>query len=219
MNPLRIAAISDTHGKHEWITTEAVDILIHTGDFTNAGAPGEARDFFQWFAAQPAKHKVCIAGNHDYYMEAGSKERVMADIPSGIHYLNDSLVELEGLRIWGSPIQPTFLNMAFNRERGKEIKKHWDLIPADIDILLTHGPAYGILDRTFRNKQVGCEELRKAVEKKKPRVHVCGHIHEAYGNLWHKGVLFINASSWYGFEGPKNPPVLFEIGPDYLATK
>jgi Icc-related predicted phosphoesterase len=219
MEKIKIAAISDTHSKHEWLKIPPVDILVHTGDFTEGGTQAQAIDFFQWFQEQPAKYKIVIAGNHDFFMAAGNQEKIKAIIPANVIYLNDELAEVGGLRIWGSPIQPTFLNMAFNRARGKEIKAHWDLIPDNIDLLLTHGPAHGILDKTSRNKHVGCEELRKAVERQKPRVHICGHIHEAYGNVWHKGTLFINASSWHGFEGPINAPVLFEIGIGHLVAK
>lgn len=220
MTKLRIAVISDTHGQHHLLTIPEVDILLHTGDFTDGGTPKEVWDFFDWFRQQPAKHKIVIAGNHDYYMEQGEIAQVQSCIPSNVIYLNNEMVEVEGLRIWGSPIQPTFLNMAFNRNPGKEIQSYWDLIPNDIDILLTHGPAFGILDRTLTNKKAGCKELRKAIEEKKPRMHICGHIHEGYGNMWHKGMLFINASSMnHTTHTLSNTPILFEIGSKHLVAQ
>ena len=49
-----------------------------------------------------------------------------------IIFLNDSGCVLENIKIWGSPVQPWFYDWAFNRTRGAEIKKHWDLIPKDL---------------------------------------------------------------------------------------
>ena len=77
-----------------------------------------------------------------------------------VHYLCDSGLEFEGLKIWGSPYTPTFGKWNFMRNRGDEIKKHWDLIPSDVDILVTHGPPYGIFDETIDGIHAGCEDLR-----------------------------------------------------------
>jgi Icc-related predicted phosphoesterase len=91
-------------------------------------------------------------------------------------------------------VTPWFYDWAFNRERGQEIKKHWDLIPDATDILITHGPAYGILDLTIHNIHVGCEELKDKIESIKPKVHIFGHIHEAYGTYANSNIRYINAS-------------------------
>ncbi|HEX5152555.1 MAG TPA: metallophosphoesterase [Parafilimonas sp.] len=82
---------------------------------------------------------------------------------------------------------------AFNRERGKTIAKHWKLIPPDTDILITHGPAFGVLDKNRAGYHTGCEELVKTIKKIKPKVHICGHIHEAYGQTIEGKTRFINA--------------------------
>lgn len=121
-------------------------------------------------------------------------------IPDGVVYLNDSSVEIEGIKIWGSPITPWFNDWAFNRDRGSEIKKHWDLIPDDIDILVTHGPPFGILDETVYGKRTGCEELLLRVYQVKPKYHIFGHIHKDYGSFTKGEITFINASvldDWY----------------------
>jgi Icc-related predicted phosphoesterase len=85
--------------------------------------------------------------------------------------LENSSVLVNGLKIYGLPITPYFLGMAFNKRRGDEIKKVWKKIPSDTDIPITHGPPFGILD-----KNVGCEELLAKVIKVKPKLHVFGHI-------------------------------------------
>lgn len=91
------------------------------------------------------------------------------------------MIELEGVKIWGSPITPTFFNWAFNRDPGADIQKYWNKIPEDTDILVTHGPAYGILDLS-RNQHVGCKDLLEKIKKlSNLKLHCFGHIHEPYG--------------------------------------
>jgi hypothetical protein len=53
-----------------------------------------------------------------------------------------------------------------------------------VDVMLTHGPPMGILDQTMREgESVGCEHLRRAVERCRPRMHCFGHIDEAWGGV------------------------------------
>jgi Icc-related predicted phosphoesterase len=111
------------------------------------------------------------------------------------HYLQDQSVIIEGLKFYGSPWQPTFHNWAFNKDRGEKIKTEWDKIPSDTDVLITHGPPFGILDKTVDNEKVGCEELLLAVNRIKPKIHIFGHIHENYGEIKLNGTHFINPSS------------------------
>ena len=109
-------------------------------------------------------------------------------------YLNDEAITVKGIKIWGSPITPYFYGLAFNRKRGEEINKHWELIPNDIDILVTHGPPFGILDQTKQGDQVGCEDLARKVHEIQPKLHIFGHVHEQYGLLKSNKTLFVNAS-------------------------
>ena len=191
---MKIIAISDTHGQHKDLQLPEGDILLHAGDVSKRGSRAEIMDFLFWFSEQPHKYRIFIAGNHDFYFEKTGKEQINSDMPKNVVYLNDSGTEIEGIKIWGSPIQPWFYDWAFNRQRGPDIKKHWDLIPNDTDILLTHGPAYGILDLTMDGRAVGCEDLLKKIQDIKPKYHICGHIHEAYGQERAGETNFINAS-------------------------
>lgn len=191
---MKITLISDTHKQHGRLKPEGGDLLIHAGDVSGRGHETEIRDFLEWFSNQDYRYKIFIAGNHDFFFEKAEKEYIKKIIPGNVIYLNDSGCDVDGIKIWGSPVQPWFYDWAFNRQRGGEIKKHWDLIPAGTDILITHGPPYGILDSTVRNENVGCEELLKAVEHIKPKLHVFGHIHEAYGYEENFGTRFYNAS-------------------------
>lgn len=187
--------MSDTHGLHRSLTLPDGDVLIHAGDCTNRGSREEVIDFLNWFAAQPFTHRIFIAGNHDFFFERQPTSVIQDLIPDGVTYLNDSGVTIGNHLIWGSPVQPWFLDWAFNRERGAEIDQHWALIPPEVDILITHGPPYGILDRTIRQQDVGCEALAARLPDLQPRLHVFGHIHESYGSLERDGTLFVNASS------------------------
>lgn len=208
---MKIILLSDTHGRHHRITVPEGDMVIHAGDFSARGRKNEIEDFLNWFAGLPHRYKVFIAGNHDFLAENHPKE-FLSLIPEGLIYLNDSEVEIEGISIWGSPVQPWFYDWAFNRKRGSEIKQHWDLIPAYTQILVTHGPPFGVLDEVVgRKENVGCEELMKKVEKVRPMYHVFGHIHEAYGQKEQNGTIFINASNLNEHYEPVNAPVVIEI--------
>jgi Icc-related predicted phosphoesterase len=151
----------------------------------------------KWYNELNFKNKILIAGNHDFYFEEGKPEDIaamLAEYPN-ITYLNDSGVEIDGVKFWGSPVQPWFYDWAFNR-RGADICKHWDLIPNDTHVLLTHGPVKGYLDMTQRGESVGCPYLlEKISQMPNLSVGVWGHIHEAYGRVeLPDGKIFINAS-------------------------
>ncbi|TDS11738.1 metallophosphatase domain-containing protein [Sphingobacterium paludis] len=191
---MKIIAISDTHGQHRSLTLPKGDMIIHAGDFSQAGRPAEVIDFLAWFSQLKFRHKIFIAGNHDFFFESAHPDVINEMIPKGVTYLYDSGVEIAGVKIWGSPVTPWFNNWAFNRNRGNDMKKHWDLIPDDIDILVTHGPPLGILDETVYGKRTGCEELLLRIQQVKPKYHIFGHIHEDYGNFTEGGTTFINAS-------------------------
>ena len=130
---------------------------------------------------------------------------------TGVTYLEDEEVEIEGLRLWGSPWQPWFYDWAFNLPRGPALRAKWDRIPAGIDVLVTHGPPHGVLDHVGRGEDVGCEELLEAVRRVRPRLHVFGHIHEGYGQLERDGVRFVNASTCTLSYDPVNAPILFDL--------
>jgi Icc-related predicted phosphoesterase len=187
---MKIFAISDTHGRHEQVQIpEGTDMLIHAGDFSNVKSPAmnhnEVNLFLIWLEQQPVKYKVIIAGNHDTSIE--SRFITKNDFKNrGIIYLEHELVEIEGIKIFGSPYTPEFHNWAFNRSRNK-LGKIWDSIPDDTDILITHGPPKGILDSAARgknlNEHVGCSALLKRVLKIQPKIHIMGHIHHNEDNL------------------------------------
>jgi Icc-related predicted phosphoesterase len=190
-----IHAISDTHGKHKHFTLPGGDLLLFAGDCTASGSVQQASLFVEWLQQQPYTHKVMVAGNHDWCFEQDPKGMRRECENFGIHLLNDSGVTIEGIKIWGSPISPWFYDWAFNRHRGPEIQKHWDLIPMNTEILITHGPCNGVLDRTRSRQYAGCKDLNLAMRKTSIKLHVCGHIHEAKGYTVVQERLYVNASA------------------------
>ena len=221
---LDVTLISDTHAKHNQLTTcksirnskrpldlPGGDLLIHAGDFMTSGySVTEATQFFEWFdSIDNYEYKIFIAGNHD---------RVMQDVPDemlgiltaykSIDYLQDNECAMyyDGpngdipdsvVRIYGSPWQPEFYNWAFNLPRnGAGLASKWEAIPANTDILVTHGPAFGYLDDTTgrRGTHLGCELLTERIKEFKPKIHVCGHIHTGHGHYFDGHTHFFNAA-------------------------
>jgi Icc-related predicted phosphoesterase len=190
---MMIVATSDTHSKHERLTLPPGDVFVHAGD-SNMFNKDTAEDFIKWVGSLAYEHKIIIAGNHDWEAERNPAliEKLCKD--NGVIYLNDSGCEIDGVKFWGSPVTPIFYDWAFMRSRSYSefvhtgfkyplIKEHWDKIPRDIDVLITHGPPYDILDVNFEGGRCGDVELRKAIEEIKPRVHIFGHIHECGGEM------------------------------------
>jgi len=207
---MRIVCISDTHGYHQRLVLPGGDILVHAGDLTGQSNVPEVRDFLMWFAAQPHNAKVFIAGNHDKLFENES-EMAASLIPTGVTYLQDSGCTVAGLKIWGSPVQPRFFDWAFNRDRGPDIARHWYKIPEHTDIIVTHGPACGVLDRNASGQEVGCADLRRRLEILKPRLHICGHIHGSYGTGLFGETCMVNASICDEDYRPLREPIVVDL--------
>lgn len=209
---VKIVCISDTHEQHRKVKVPDGDLLIHAGDITNSGDPLATADFFFWLNSQPHKHKVVIAGNHDFFFDKARR-----NTPK--HYYQNERVVIDGLKIWASPITPTYGKWAFMADRGEEIKLWWDMIPDDTDILITHGPPAGKLDEALisRNhpslgtKNEGCLQLADAVLRIKPKLHVFGHIHRGYGKLEQGGTIFVNASTCNENYDAVNPPIVIDL--------
>jgi Icc-related predicted phosphoesterase len=187
------------------------DILIHAGDIMNSGYnKNDIHDFLYWFGSlKQYDAKIFIAGNHDRMFENHPEEvQEWLNKHLKVEHLQDEQLTLYGdgpngdmpegnIRIYGSPWQPWFYDWAFNVERNSlKLAGKWEAIPDNTDILITHGPAFGSLDtvtgRPWDN--LGCELLAERIERLKPKIHICGHIHSGRGIEYKNGTLFINAS-------------------------
>ena len=190
---MKITLISDTHNKHKQITADLPggDLLVHSGDISSMGYEHEIREFCKWFnSIEGYTHKVFIAGNHDWgFQDNVEKVKEILDFYTGITYLQDSELVIKvgderEVKIYGSPWQPWFHDWAFNLQKnGLSLSGKWEGIPDDTDILLTHGPAFGILDTVDgrRYDNLGCELLVERLERLNVKIHNVGHIHTGYG--------------------------------------
>lgn len=199
---MKIVTISDTHTKHNLLDLSTYDkesTLVVAGDVTSSGSCYQVISFLDWLEAQDFKHKLMIAGNHDFYMEKFPVEfkKLLKKYPS-VTYLENSGVTIDGIKFWGSPDTPEFCNWAFNKT-PTELEQTWAQVPKDTDVLITHGPPKAILDRV-NNKwspdpHVGCPALGKMVLNSTIRYCVVGHIHEQGGRTQMvDDVTFINAA-------------------------
>lgn len=222
---MRIVAFSDTHGYHRETNLPDGDVLVFAGDLmTNGWKKAEVLDFADWFNSQPHEHKIVIAGNHDRLFET-NPTWCIDRFNLGVSYLRDEPVEIDSVKFYGSPVQPWFYDWAFNVPRGAAIREYWDRIPLDTDVLITHGPPYGVLDQIVPNvdplinnryihspaEHLGCEELTKAIERVKPKVHIFGHIHGSAGTTLKHPTAFYNVAICDEDYVPVNEPHVIEI--------
>lgn len=220
-----LCIISDTHGLHDSVKVPPRgDVLIHCGDSTDDIGQAALRSFLIWFERQPQKRKILIAGNHcgAFQLWPDLARAMVKEVAPSVTYLQDSGIEIDGIKYWGSPYTPTFFDWYFMRDRGADIRRHWDMIPDDTDVLITHGPAYGCLDESGysegaeRNPKVGCRDLYEAVLRVQPKVHAFGHIHHSYGAkpLIHDNgtkTILMNASCCNEAYKPINLPWVIEL--------
>ncbi len=205
---MRLICLADTHNQHHDIEIPEGDILIHAGDCTDGGSKKESEDFLDWVSSQPHKNKIIVPGNHDFYFE---KEENLKNLPQNLHLLIDRGIELEGFQFWGSPFAPGMTNWAFQRERGPDIRKHWELIPEHTDILITHTPPYGILDEISTGVKLGCEELARTVKSLQPAYHLFGHIHHAAGSRVQNSIKYFNLAILDERFRIMNSPVIIDL--------
>lgn len=220
-----ITVISDTHGKHNEITQDLPggDLLLHAGDISSMGYQHEVQQFCKWFNnVENYGHKIFIAGNHDWGFQ-NNVEKIMEIVNSykTVTYIQDETVSVgddeKMVNVYGSPWQPEFYNWAFNLPKnGVELAAKWDVIPDNTDILITHGPAFGVLD-TVAGKMwdnLGCQLLTDKIKTIKPKIHLCGHIHSGYGYFFDGDTHFLNASVLNEAYQYTNEPLTFEWNPD-----
>lgn len=203
---LRIVSISDTHAQHRKLSLPDADMIVSAGDWSYKGEPEVVEDFIAWMKELPYQFKVVIMGNHElsYDKEPTRPKKIKAlelMKEAGIHYLENSEVVINEYKIWGSPIQPWFHNWAWNYQRGPEIAEVWSKIPDDTNILITHGPPYGKLDRvekwpTGAATNEGCKDLKARIQElSQLKAHIFGHLHLQGGQMLDvDGVKYVNAA-------------------------
>jgi Icc-related predicted phosphoesterase len=207
---IRLVCMSDLHHiTHDFPVPDG-DVLIIAGDVCGYGTRKELEIFDDFLSRQGHAYKLLIAGNHDWPYARLPLEEAKGLVKNAV-YLQDTGVEICGLKFWGSPWQPWFLDWAFNLPRGPQLAEIWAKIPDDIDVLITHTPPYGILDQLISGKHVGCADLANALARVRPKLHVFGHIHEGYGCVERNGTIYVNASVRNFRYQLVNPPIVIDV--------
>lgn len=230
---ISISIISDMHGELPY-DLPGGDLLIIAGDCTGSDRLIQWVNFFDWLYKQNYEKKILVAGNHDNFIynafpissDSNYNLKQMKKIidegdlaPFNFDYLCDSSITFKGLKIHGTPWSLTFpfLNphcAAFTGSE-EELEAKYELIPNDVDILISHGPALGVMDQTKTGEHVGSPSLLRKLMDIKPRLFISGHIHEAYDNYSvdfnGKMMTFVNASIMNEDYEAVNKPVNIEI--------
>ena len=226
---MKIVCVSDTHGMIKQAGFPQGDVLILAGDILKNYVRNPLLDAFQQEAGLREldafvktlgfKHVLMIAGNHDWLFE---RNKSAIQLAKNIIYLQDKEIVIDGVKFYGTPWQPEFCGWAFNLPRkGAKLRRVWENIPNDVNVLITHGPPWGILDKIDPNgtdhlsrdvEPLGCELLKERVEELKSlKLHTFGHIHGSYGQTTIDGVVYLNASLCDEGYQPVNPPQMIEI--------
>lgn len=209
------------HNQYEKLDMPDGDLLIVSGDIEVSDRLSQLIRFVNWLKTLNYKKIIVIGGNHDFFIQDNYAICKELFDENEIIYLENTGIEIDGIKFWGSPITPTYGDWAFMHDRGKRIKRYWDMIPEDTQVLITHGPPYGILDRTDEGVLAGCVDLLNRVEEVKPLYNIFGHIHEGHGTderFWYenmkdtgKKTTFINASVLDSRYRLKHQPTVIEI--------
>ncbi len=174
---MKILHLSDTHGLHSQIgRMPDADVIVHSGDFTHFGTDDECLKFLNWFIELPYKHKIFVVGNHDLCLYDADN---IENLPANVHFLQDRGATIDGVRFYGTGYM------------------HYAAIPADTQVLVTHEPPLGILDReeSLGIGEYGSGEILKQVfELPALRLHLFGHSHNNYGLCLKSGIVFSNAA-------------------------
>lgn len=181
---MTILHLSDTHGCHRRLRDlPEADVVIHSGDFTMNGSEAEAIDFMNWFCDLPYRYKIFICGNHDDCLYEASID----GLDDNVNYLCNSGIEIEGLKFYGVPM---FMEDCITDRQSR----NYASIPNDTEVLITHSPAYGILD--FDDDiNYGSEEILEIIPiLHNLKAHLFGHIHARNGIMEQNGVIFSNGA-------------------------
>lgn len=196
---MKILHLSDTHGCHRRLKAlPQADVVVHSGDFTMAGSEREALDFIDWFSDLPYLHKIFICGNHDGCLYDAEVDALDVNV----HYLRNTGIEIEGVKFYGVPL---FMEDVMTDRQSE----YYSAIPEDTDVLITHAPAYGILD--LDEIHFGSQELLRRLEEIKPTVHLFGHVHAQHGLTQAGTIISSNGSIMDKAYAPLNPPNLLEL--------
>ena len=180
---MKILHLADTHNCHHRLRDlPEADVVVHSGDFCMVGSEQEAIDFLNWFCNLPYRHKIFICGNHDDCLYDANIDGLDANV----HFLSNSGIEMDVVKFYGVPM---FIEDCITDRQSR----NYASIPDDTDVLITHSPAYGILD--FDDGiNYGSEEILSRISELHLKAHLFGHIHAQHGVAEQNGIIFSNGS-------------------------
>lgn len=203
---MKILCMSDTHGRLPNLNLQNIDLVLHAGDWTYRNKLdyiGQIEDFETRFLPwiNNIRKKVPFywtLGNHETFYEYLRDDTFKKDMKkSGL--LLDEYTVVNGLKIWGNPWTPYFCGWGFNEyDTPQGLGEIYKKIPEDVNIIISHGPVYGIHDIVEypHSKHAGSKELASRVKEIKPKLIVSGHLHDDanYGWIKREETLYIGAS-------------------------
>ncbi|CAF1161727.1 unnamed protein product [Didymodactylos carnosus] len=203
LRKLRFVCMSDTHNQIHKLIIPHGDVFLHCGDAVKHRT--SARDlitFNTFVGTLPHKHKIFISGNHCTCIDPNHPERTQ-QILSNLVYLQDSSVDIDGVKIYGSPWRPkrgyVYRAEAFGYDASRIQIDKWSHLPSDVDILMTHGPPYSIRDfNPSSGKRVGCPGLlEEIITRVKPSISIFGHMHDCHGASLYRSADNENLMQFY----------------------
>ncbi len=194
---MKILAVADIHGSQyrlnlilKNIKTYAPDLVVVCGDITQFGPAELATNFLNQLSVET----LAVPGNIDTF-----------DVDEGINQSNATNLHLKGIRTQGIP----FVGIGRELPRSlsnieitdgavkKPLRKNLD----ETSVLVTHVPPYKLQDKIFIGSHGGSKELRRLIDTKKPRLLLCGHIHEDPGVSQSGNTTVVNCSMGKRTEG------------------
>lgn len=223
----KIVAISDSHTQHSRLEIPECDILIHAGDFTYRGLFQEVSSFSNWLSKQPAKKKIIVAGNHELSFDPrqgrkydpSARDIIANHYDDDVYYIENRNIILDDINYFGSPWTPEFFDWAFNGLRNEQahldnriaLSYLYGQMSKKTDIVICHGPPYGIVDKADDGR-LGSRELLKVInDTPSVKLVICGHLHEARGHEVVNGVHYCNVSSLDRDYRTLKPPVIIHL--------
>lgn len=169
------------------------DIVILAGDIVSGGGIVSPdwldRVFIPWCKKHAEQEIVYVPGEKDHFLLGlEHTPEVQLGRLRNVHCLCDKLVELHGIKIYGTPWvldRHTWTDAIQGVKSGYEVtsaelEKHFSAIPDGVDILVSHAVPY--VDKEFvdfdvrKGEHLGSEELTRAIQRAKPKCVICGHV-------------------------------------------
>ena len=196
---MKILATSDLHGNFSDLNFDNIDIVVIAGDFAELKGGGKwhwydqkkwiNKKFIPMVEKHPSTQFCIVPGNHDmifdtHYTKLYPEIDYRIEYPSNVHILIDKMVEINGIKIYGTPWIPIISYRWAFESSNEKLKYNFGMIPDNVDILITHTPPHisndCLIDRSIQwgaNEAFGSTELAQAIFEKSPKYVFCGHIH------------------------------------------